>query len=195
MSRRELCRRSKKRMYTVSVNSAFPLFYILLLPFLNKGILCYFRCVIGCSICAYSVCSVCKEKWMLTKRGRCQPDGNQKCDTSTFFCLFFTYFIIHSKDKILPKIVLSHLILLFFVCKLTCKNNHLAKKIYVLFLKIRVKHLLIYTILYSIYYKLYVEKFSRIPTQSTFWYLFSHSFMFCKKKYEMTHKALQSIFT
>lgn len=63
--------------------SALRLFYPRPLPFLNGGILCCFRCAIGCSICTYAVCSVCKEKWMLTKRGSCQPDGNQKCDTST----------------------------------------------------------------------------------------------------------------
>ena len=96
MSRRVLCGRSKKRMHTVSVNSALPLFYVRPLPLLNGGNVCCFRCAIGCSICTYAVCSVCKEKWTLTKRGRCQPDGNQKCDTSRFFfiCLLLTFSLV-----------------------------------------------------------------------------------------------------
>ncbi|KAI5651344.1 subtilase family domain-containing protein [Phthorimaea operculella] len=42
-------------------------------------------CPIGCSICTSTVCSVCQEKWILTKGGNCLPDGNDKCDTNEHY--------------------------------------------------------------------------------------------------------------
>nr|XP_049702318.1 furin-like protease 2 [Helicoverpa armigera] len=42
-------------------------------------------CPIGCSICTCAVCSVCQEKWSLTKSGTCLPNGNDKCDTSEYY--------------------------------------------------------------------------------------------------------------